>query len=119
MHALPVETTTTTKGCYGKVKDAYNIRTLERVAVKIMKQARVKKIRGGLAGAFVLTAIGCWRVWRGLAGGARARRALTCVSLCVHTNRWPSSAVEREIEILTRLRGAPHVLQLIENFIDR
>lgn len=66
----------TVVGCYGKVKDAYNVRTMERVAVKIMKQARLRKIRGGAA------------------------------------------AVEREIQVLTLIRGLPHVLQLIEHFTD-
>jgi serine/threonine protein kinase len=37
------------EGCYGKVKEAVNVLTRERVAIKIMKRVVLKKIRGGEA----------------------------------------------------------------------
>lgn len=37
------------EGCYGKVKEAVDVLTRERVAIKIMKRVVVKKIRGGEA----------------------------------------------------------------------
>jgi serine/threonine-protein kinase 11 len=37
------------EGSYGKVKEAYSIETLKRAAVKIMKQAKLKKIPNGEA----------------------------------------------------------------------
>lgn len=37
------------EGSYGKVKEGYRIDTLKRVAIKIMKQAKLKKIPNGEA----------------------------------------------------------------------
>ena len=36
-----------TAGSYGKVKEGFCIETLERVAIKIMKQVKLRKIPGG------------------------------------------------------------------------